>query len=422
MIRYGRLSLVLAVLLLLPTAVSAQKDSKYTREASKYMGLAMTRSDEAQRNQMYQQALTHLREGMQQDAANAKVWLLAGTVLAAMGEMQEADQAFVRAVEMHPEYAEEVAGERESAWVEAFNEGIALMDAQQYDDAIRVLENAQVIYTQRPEALMNLGALYANRGDNAKAVESFRAATEATRGPLYEQLDAEQKTSWDRFREMAAMNVAQITAAQGVTAFEAQQYEEAVARFREAHELNQHSRDYVYNYLQSLWAWTADLEEKVEANGADAATAKAELLRLYPQVEELAQKTRAADPNNEMLFLIEARARKERGELAGNEAAKTEGQQAALRLLEAHAALPVTVDDIMITPEGEAHRVEGTLKNKKAAAGSPVQIEFTLVAFDGSVVGTETITVTAPAADGTTQFRGTIATTGDMAGWRYVVR
>ena len=81
MIRFGRLSLVLAVLLLLPTAVSAQKDSKYTREASKYMGLAMTRSDEAQRTQMYQQALTHLREGMQQDAGNAKVWLLAGTVL-----------------------------------------------------------------------------------------------------------------------------------------------------------------------------------------------------------------------------------------------------------------------------------------------------------------------------------------------------
>lgn len=422
MIRFGRLGLVLAMLLLVPGAASAQKDSKYTREASKFLGLAMTRADQAQRTAYYQQAMQQLREGMQHDAQNAKVWLLAGTVLAALGEMTEADQAFVRAVEMHPEYAEEIAGERESAWVDAFNQGITLMDQQRYDEAIQVLESAQVIYKQRPEALMNLGALYANRGDNAKALEAFRAATEATKGPLFETLDGEQQATWARYRDMASMNIAQITAADGVAAFEAGRYQEAAEKFREAHAVNAHSRDYVYNYLQSMWAFTEDLEKKVEANGPDAAAARTELLQLYPLIEELAQKTRAADPNNEMLYLIEARARRMRGDMEGTPAAKEEGQRAALKLLEAHEAMPVTVDNILIVQEGESHVVSGTVKNRKATAGAPLQLEFTILSLDGTVLGTETITVTAPAADATAEFKGTIPTTGEMAGWRYAVR
>ena len=123
MIRFGRLNLALALLLLVPTVASAQRDSRYTREASKHIGLAMTRSDEAQRKQMYETALTHLREGMERDGDNAKVWLLAGSVFAALGDMVEADRAFVKAVQMHPAYAEEIAGEREQAWIDAFMPG-----------------------------------------------------------------------------------------------------------------------------------------------------------------------------------------------------------------------------------------------------------------------------------------------------------
>jgi tetratricopeptide (TPR) repeat protein len=422
MIRTGRLSLVLAVLLVLPTAASAQRDSRYTREASKFLGLAMTRQDDAQRNEMYQQAMTHLREGMEKDAQNAKVWLLAGTVLAAMGDMTEADQAFVRAVEMHPAYAEEVAGERESAWVEAFNRGITLMDEQRYDEAIAALEGAQVIYQQRPEALMNLGALYANRGENDKAVQAFREASEATNSPLFEQLDAEQQTAWERYRDMASLNIAQISASKGVAAFEERRYEAAAADFRTAAEVNPHSRDYIFNHLQSMWAYTADLEEKVEANAADAEAAKAELIRMYPEIEQLAQKTREMDPANEMLYLIEARARRMLGDMQGSATEKEAGHQAALRLLQAHDALAVTLDDIMVAQDGTTATVTGTLKNRKAEQGSPVNIEFSLIGIDGAPVGTETITVSAPAADATTEFRGTITTDGEMAGWRYTVR
>jgi tetratricopeptide (TPR) repeat protein len=422
MTRTGRVNLALLLLLLLPAAAEAQRDSRYTREATKYMGLAMTRQDVAQRTQMYQQAMTHLREGMQQDANNAKVWMLSGTVLAALGEMVEADQAFTRAVEMHPEYAEEVAAERESAWMDAFNEGVAAMSEQDYATAIAKLEAAQVIYKLRPEALMNLGALYANQGDTDKAAQAFRDAVEATRGPAFDMIDEETQAAWLRFRDMAVLNVAQLAAADGVQAFEARDFEAAARHFGEAAEMNPHSRDYIYNYVQSLWARAGDLEDVVEESGPEAASAKATLLELYPEIERVAAEVRKADPNNELLYLIHARAVRMRGDMAGTPAAKDAGQQGALRLLQEHEALQVAVDDVIVMPEGEVASVSGQVKNRKHAPGSPVQIEFTLIGLDGSVVGQHVISIEAPEPDAVKPFEGTIPVTGELAGWRYVVR
>jgi tetratricopeptide (TPR) repeat protein len=422
MTRLGRVTLALILLMLLPMAAEAQRDNRQTREATKFIGLAMTRQDPAQRIGYYQQAMAQLREAMQQDAGNAKVWLLAGQVLAALGEMQEADQAFTRAVEIHPEYAEEVTGEREAAWMEAFNEGINLMNAQDYAAAIAKMEGAQILYRQRPEALMNLGALYANRGDNARSAQAFREAMEAIDGPLAAQLDDDTRASWDRYRDIAKVNLAQLTAAEGVAAFEARNYDEAAQLFAAASEVNPHSRDYLYNQVQSLWALAGELEEVVEAGGADAASAKATLLQLYPQIEALAVRTREVDPNSELLYLIQARSVRMRGEFGSTPADRDAGQQGALALLQRHDALTVTLDDLQVMTDVDEVTVSGVLKNRKVATGAPVEIEFTLVSVDGSVIGQQVVTVVAPAVEETTEFRGTIATTGELAGWRYVVR
>lgn len=422
MIRSGRVILAFAVLLLLPAAADAQRDTRQTREASKFLGLAMTRQDEAQRQEMYEQAMTHLRQGMEEDANNAKVWLLAGQVLAAMGELAEADAAFLRAVEMHPEYAEEITADREQAWVEQFNEGVTLMDEQRYDEAIVALEKAQIIYKQRPEALMNLGALYAGRNDHEKARAAFTAAAEATEGPMFEQLDEEGQSSWRRYRDMALLNVAQIAAQEGVEAFEAQRFTDAAELFRKAAEVNPHARDYHFNHVQSLWALTSDLEEVVEANGDGAARAKQELLRMYPVIEQLAKETRSVDPHNELLYLIEARSRRMRGDLMGTDAERTAGQQAALKLLEEHEALPWTMEEVVVLTDAEGATLRGTIKNRKLTAGTPVRVAFELVGINGEVLGTEVITVTAPEAEETAAFEGRVALDGELAGWRYGAR
>src|SRR5690606_4404256 len=112
-------------------------------------------------------------------------------------------QAFDRAVELHPDYAEDVKSERETAWVMAFNNGIQLMDAQDFDGALKAMEGAQIIYDERPEALMNLGALYANAGEPGKAIQALRDAITATNGPIFETLDEAGKAEWISFRAMA---------------------------------------------------------------------------------------------------------------------------------------------------------------------------------------------------------------------------
>jgi tetratricopeptide (TPR) repeat protein len=422
MTRSGRVILALAVLMLLPAAAEAQRDTRQTREASKYLGLAMTRQDPAQRNEMYEQAMTHLRQGMEQDATNAKVWLLAGQVYAAMGSMTEADAAFLRAVEIHPDYAEEIALEREQAWVNKFNEGIGLMDEQRYDEAITALEQAELIYQQRPEALMNLGALYANRHDHAKARAAFERAAESTRGPLFEQLDEEGRESWLRFRDMATLNVAQITAQEGVDAFEARRYAEAAELFGKAAKVNPQARDYIFNHVQSLWALTSDLEDVVEANADGAAQARQQLLDLYPEIEQLATATRRLDPNNELLFLIQARSSRMRGDLLGTEPERNAGHQGALKLLQEHDALPWTMEELIVTTGADGAVLRGTIKNRKLEAGTPVAIEFSLVDLDGDVVGTQVVTVPAPAVDETASFEGRVDVEGEMAGWRYAPR
>src|SRR5690606_3116230 len=176
-------------------------------------------------------------------------------------------------------YAADINVERETAWVEAFNRGIELMDAGQYPEAIAAMEAAQAIYDRRPEALMNLGALYANSEEYVLAEEALQDAIAATEGPMFAELEPDQQAEWTRFRTMATTNIAQIQAQQGIVAFEAEQFDSAAARFMRAAETNPQARDYWFNYGQSLWAISTPLEQSLET--ATAADSAATIERLH---------------------------------------------------------------------------------------------------------------------------------------------
>jgi tetratricopeptide (TPR) repeat protein len=421
--RVGRISLAVIALVLLPGSVFGQRDTKQTREASKYIGLAMTKQAPAEKTDMYRQAMEHLRPAMTEDAENPKVWMLAGTALAALGEMQEADQAFDRAEQLNPQYAEEIEGEREVAWVQAFNQGIQLMEEQRYPEAIAAMESAQMIYAYRPEALMNLGALYANAGEHEKAEEALRDAIDATHGPVFDGLDEEQKAEWTRFRAIASNNIAQIQGQQGIEAFQAEQFDSAAARFLRAAETNPHARDFLFNYGQALWAMTTPLEESLAtATKADSTRIGAQLNDLYTKIQAAARKSREFDPNNEVLYLMEARTHRMAGEL-GAAADKDAAQQAALRLLEAHDALTVTIDQVSAQSAADnTITIRGVLKNVKAPAGSTVTLSFTLLDLNGAAIGQQDIAVVAPAPEQTVPFEATATVTGEAVGWRYGVK
>jgi tetratricopeptide (TPR) repeat protein len=293
------------------------------------------------------------------------------------------------------------------------------MDQQNFDSALVVLEASHALYPYRPEGLLNIGSIYANRGQTDEAVKAFQDAVTAARGSHLEKLDEEGKAQWSRFAEMAELNIAQMTGAKGVELFEAEDYAAAAAAFTQAAEVNPYSRDYLFNIVQANYAQAANLQEQRDSAAAPgAAPQDQQLIQLYEGLKTQSAKVREFDPNNENLLAILAQAERRHGELTGNAEA---GQQAALAALTQLDALPVEVQNLIVTPGESDATIEGTIKNRKLAAGAPVTLRITLIGPDGSTIGETQAQVTAPEAEATVPFTATAPVTGQIAGWKYVV-
>lgn len=407
--------------LLVPASAFAQtnKDTNATKEAGKNIGLAMMRADTAERNQLYRQALSALEEAFTREADNARVWLIAGQAYAGLREYAKADEAFDKAVELYPDYAEEVEGEREAAWLDGFQAGVELMDQQQYPQALAVLEASHELYPHRPEGLLNIGSIYANTGEIDKAVEAFEKAIAAARGPHREKLDAAGQEQWDKFAEMAELNIAQMTGAQGVEAFQAGDYAAAATAFEKAASMNPHARDYLFNIVQAHYAQATSLEEQRDSSAAaGAASQDAELIGLYEQLRTEIPKVREFDPNNESLLAILARAERRHGELRGDTAA---AQQNALRVLEQLQAMSVEIQNLVVQPGEAEATVQGKVMNRTLAAGTPVTVNITLVGKDGQPVGEAKAQVNAGEQQAAVDFEVSTPVTAQVAGWKYTV-
>ena len=443
MSRAVRVLLILSITLLSGSSAFAQKEppeTKELKEAEKFRASAMMAGDSAERKSRLGRALNPLQQAMVKTPDNARVWLVAGQVYAALGEYARADSAFVKAQQLHPAYADEITNQRLGAWAAAFNAGVELMDQRKYDEAITMMQTAETMYAERPESKMNLAALYANKGDVTRAEAFFRSVLELTNSPAKTKLKPEDAAQWGRFAEMATINLAQMIGQRGVDAFEHERYDEAIRFFRDAHALNAQARDYAYNLAQSLYAKarqqeqartklleeekTARVKKDLKTANAKAAEAKqlaAELVAAYNEVEPLVTKTRIVDPNNEDVYLLLMRAHRVRGDLSPTGPTKTDYTKRAEELLRQHQALEAEVLGISITPGGGEAIVRGELRNLKLSPGTPVKVRMTLLGLTGSPVGEEEVSVTAPAAQQTAKFEMRTKLNGELAAWKYQI-
>ncbi len=419
----GLLPALLAGVLLVPAAAQSQqkpKDDKYTREANKQLGVAMLRQDEAERQAAYQAALVALEEGMVKEADNPQIWFLAGQAYAGLLDFAGADSAFDKAVAMFPDYAADVEVERETGWMNGFNAAVKAMDTQDFATALRIFEGAHALYPQRPEHLLNMGSIYANQGDVDKAIWAFEEAVKAVNGERFAQLEPEGQAQWKSYEELAKLNISQMQGQQGVEAFSANEYDRAAELFTAAATINPYSRDFLFNIVQAHFAKAQALEEARDTTAAPgAAPEDAPLIQIYTQIQPEIAKVLEYDPNNENLYLIMTRAKRRHGELSGDLEA---GQQGALQTLETLAAMPATVSDLMVAPDEGTAVVSGSLKTQAAEPGSSIRVEVTLLASDGSVLGTQSTSVTAAAKEESAEFQMTITgVTQQVAGWKYRV-
>ena len=416
------LTLVLALGAALPMSAAAQefKDTKYTKDADKFLALAMTRSDPADRANYYRQALAALAEGFTREANNAKIWYTAGQAHVGLSNYVAADSCFDKAVQLHPDISSDIEAEREAGWMAAFEQGVALMDEEKHDEALTMLQSAEVLYDKRPEALLNIGSIHANRGNNDLAEEAFRKAAAAAQGELYEKLDSASQANWKSYVEMATLNIAQMRGQEGVGHFETEDYEAAAAAFKSAMEVNPYSRDYLFNYVQAKYAKASDLEAQLTEDSTKLAVLTPELVSLYTELQAEIPKVRVYDPTNENLVYIQARALRREGELKGDTTANVR----TLRLLEEIDAVPVEVTELTIGTDQGTATVAGKVRNKKLAEGSPVTVRVTLLGYKGDTIGQMTVTVNAGAAGEeatSVSFEQTATITGSVAGWKYEV-
>ena len=395
----------------------------------------------------FQQALTEAQQGVAADSSNPQHYFLLGQAQAGLGDFAAADAAWKTAERLYPAYEIEVEPAREGAWAEAFNQGVTAYNAGNIQEATAAWEKANSIYSLRPEAYQNLAAVYTQASNYEQAIAAYRSALaaidtvpaartlepaevadrEEARGTIQENL-AELLLFTDQHAEAEALyreqlaadstnialqgKLAAAIAAQGRTAeaqeiyngllgrtdldaatlmeigvvlFQQEDYARADDAFERVTQLRPNSRDGWYNRANALYA-----AEQWET--------------LIPVAERLIQ----LDPLNYDASLILARAYRDAGQ-----------NQDALRELERMEATQIKLQKLETRQGAGRTTVRGEVIGNQAPAGSQVQLRFTFFDDAGTQLGTQTVTITAPAKDATVPFEAVLESDTPASGYRY---
>lgn len=426
---YAR-AIALVSLLMLPATAFAQKEpphTKETKDAEKFIGLSMTRQDPAAKRPFLEQALAPLQQAMTKNPDNGRVWLLAGTVQAGLGNFAAADSAFDKAEQLYPGYAEMISSERHAAWEAAFNTAVALINEQKTDEGITALENAEMVFTDRPESKYYLGLFYLQKEQAEKAEVALQRAIDAVNGPLRPKLQPAAVEEWDKLGANAKIKLSNLTAYRGADLYDKQMYDSAAATFARARAMSPSSRDNLFNQLQSIYARALQVDkERTEAKSKSPALDETSR-KLNQQILTLSDSLRVIDPHNEDIYFFTSRANKILGDLTTDAAAKTKYLTALKDVNSAYEKVPFFVGDIQIAEADTTATVKGNIYSKLLKPGATGTLTFELLGLDGKVIGSAPINFTVPASAATSKdpvkipFEAAIPMSAGLAGWRYRV-
>ena len=466
-----------------PETGNRPRDNSFTNSAGVHLVQAGLTEGEDARAQ-YESALEDALAGIQADSTNPKPYLQAGQAAIGLEQWVQADSMLDRALELYPPYQERIVSEREQAWVNVYNTGAEELNAGDTEAALEHFEAADVIYQGRPEARMALGSLYMSRGNTSAAAEAYRGAYEILSGDPPEGMNEEQVAGWERDRQVAAFNAAQLSAQSGNFDTAAEILEEyldthqaamdsssvlqaktALAGFlaqggNEAEaealydEISQREDLTSAEYFQigigffntGEYARAAEAFEEAAALNPYSRDALLNLVQsLYSQaveIEELepsaerdqdlaeiyddllaaAEQVRAFDPLNRNLLSFMLRSLRAKADIADEQ----EAQQLTRRTQELYRTYqqqPYEVTSISVTARGDSQTIiSGQLRNLTGTPGNQVRLQFSLVDVDGNELGSSTVTVSAPEQNAATQFQTTLDVGADQfAGWMYEV-
>jgi len=426
------------------------RDNSHTRAAENFLDQATSAAEDTEKEGLYRQALQAALEGITADPENPKSYFHAAVANVNLGDYFGADSLFTRAETLHPRYVLETESWRERGWVNAYNDAIIPLNEGDLEAVVRIFEAANALYSERPEAFLQLGSVYSRLNRPEESAEAFRsgmalleeskemALADTAQASTWEehwgiattglgqalQLSEQYQAAADLYGEMLAENpddasiIGSLASAltelgqtdsvnvlydnllsqpdltefdyanAGVGLYRIEEYGRAAEAFQAAVDMNPFNRDARLNLTQTYYA-ADDFESTIPA----------------------ARELLSVDPLNGLIWVIMTRAYSE-----------LEQTEEANAVFAEYQAIGYEIETIMLdwNAEGGA-TLTGTLKNNTAEQESTVTLRFHFGGREGQELGTLDIRIQLPAADEMVEFTGAFSSPEIVTGYKYEV-
>jgi tetratricopeptide (TPR) repeat protein len=392
------------------------RDTENTRAAEGHIGAAEEAASPEEARPHYQQAMQSAQAAVTEDPTNPLAHRLAAFAALGLEDYVAAGQHFDRAEELRPIYEIELAPVREQAYIDLYQAASPHLQSGAYTEAAGILESANAVYPERPEALITLAQIYAQERNHDLAIERIDEAIAFFSSERLSEVDPETAVAWQEQADGLPLMRAQVLADAG-------RYEEAVGTYRElaaadptniavTQDLaailmqmgNEAEALEVYEALLARpslspqdyyrigvgFYQASDYERAAQAFGEaaqrsrmdrDAIEMWARSLQLdsaYAAVPPVAERWIELDPASQIAITVLAQAVNATGDAAR-----------AGEVIRRVDALPMTVNDLQMRrfAEGGA-QVTGAVSNLTLQQGSSVTLEFTFYGTSGERLGT----------------------------------
>ena len=156
-------------------------------------------------------ALELAKLGIEAEPGNPIHYMMAGLAHMRLEEYSQADAMFNEAQRIYPAYELDIEPEREAAWIELFNAGIAAYAEGDVERTIEAWEMAGVMWDLRPDASLNLATLFNGEGRWDDAIEAHkRVIAGLGREPVTRRLAEEELQEREDLRMRSELSLTQL--------------------------------------------------------------------------------------------------------------------------------------------------------------------------------------------------------------------
>ena len=451
---FGTRVLILAAgAALMPHFAEAQQEprvSRYTALSALALQEAQGEEDATLRLEAFREALEVIYDGLTNEDDNPEAYLHLGIVQTGLANYLAADSAFDHAEALYPAYMDEEFGttaHRFNAWLEAYNDAAARIDAQDPEGAVEIFNLANVVFDQRPEAYLNIGSQSAGLGDLDASIEAWRGAIAVIESPDADAGDEQTREQWDtEFWVMAHTNLGRVLqmaerSGEAVTVYEALlerfpddaearsslavvlaasgQAENALAIFDEI--LGREDGAPLDYFNAGVSLYTADqLDQAVIGfeKAIQRVTMYRDALQNLAQTLYLLESPEAQIPYSERLLELDPH--NEYGYQMHVRALVQAGRQAdAVAALNIMQELPFVTDNLQLQPMSNGTNIAGIAINKTLPPGTSITLRFTFYDNDGNPLGTEDTEITLSDPEVAHQFQVSFEADQQVLGYGY---